>query len=65
MDKLILPELAIVDVETTGLSTAYNDRVLRDCDTAVPGPEKASIMGEPRQPDKADLPGCKCGKRYN
>jgi len=32
MDKNSLPELAFVDVETTGLSTAYNDRV---CEIAI------------------------------
>jgi len=32
MDKNVLPEIAIVDVETTGLSTAYNDRV---CEIAI------------------------------
>ena len=43
MDKSTLPELAIVDVETTGLSAAYNDRI---CEIAILRCHGAKIIAQ-------------------
>ncbi len=57
MDKLILPELAIVDVETTGLSTAYNDRVCEIAILRCQGPKKLASWESLVNPTRPISPG--------